>query len=410
MAGSRPDGNRILLIADQFEEIFTITQSLDTRRKYIETLLASARTDGSVPIHVVLSLRADFYAHCLDYPVLSRALETNVYNLSLISPPQIRDNIEKRLALAGASAEVGLLDSLLADAGTEPGNLALLEHALGELWSEQGSATRTLTSDAYTKIGRMRGALTRRAESVFNALADQEKELARQIFLELVQLGQGAPDTRRRSTKEELLELGKPEQIEDLLARLTSERLISTSAGEGNENSVIEVSHEALIPEWPRLREWIRQNREDLHLKRRLQQDVEAWWAVKRDASELLRGVGLATAEGWLSRNPNPPAQLKEFIEESAKERSKAVQEDLDARKRELTREQELRQEAEGRATAELALRTKAQRETTRFRWFLAVATVLTLVAFVAFWLARNQQRAAKEQLAKNYWQNSRSA
>lgn len=167
-------------------------------------------------------------AHCLDYPALSRALEANLHNLSLISPPQVRDNIEKRLALAGGSAEVGLLDSLLVDAGTEPGNLALLEHALGELWSEQGT-TRKLTSDAYAKIGRMRGALTRHAESVFNALNDTDKDLARQIFLELVQLGQSAPDTRRRVTKQKLLQLAKPEQVEILLNSLASKRLISTS-------------------------------------------------------------------------------------------------------------------------------------------------------------------------------------
>jgi len=245
---------RILLVADQFEELFTLVDGKTTRKLYINSLLAAARLDGAVPVHLVLVLRADFYAHCLDHPNLSVALDTNLYNVPLMSPPQLREAIENRLALAAAGAETGLIDSLLADVGAEPGNLALLEHALAQLWEKYGGAGRTLTSDAYAEIGRLKGALGRHADEVYRGLAGQaEQRLAQKIFLELVQLGEGAQDTRRRVPKEALLHLGAPEQVERLIAHLASNRLVSTS-GQGPQSpaeNFVEVSHEALIREWP---------------------------------------------------------------------------------------------------------------------------------------------------------------
>jgi len=152
--------------------------------------------------------------------------------------------------LANAKAEPGLIDSLLDDAGTEPGNLALLEHALSELWRQQGAVGHKLTGAAYAQIGRLRGVLAQHADHVYRELREHERDLARRIFLELIQLGEGAPDTRRRVRKEALLTIGPPQQLEALLARLASSRLVSTGSG-GRWDSFVEVSHEALIRNWP---------------------------------------------------------------------------------------------------------------------------------------------------------------
>ncbi|MBZ5726509.1 MAG: toll/interleukin-1 receptor domain-containing protein [Acidobacteriia bacterium] len=254
-------GTHILLVADQFEELFTLVPGPATRSRYIDSLLAAARLDGAVPVHLVLGLRADFYANCLDHPNLSAALATNLYNVPAMT--HLREAIENRLALAGARAEPGLVDSLLAEAGAEPGNLALLEHALAQLWEKCGGSGGTLTGGAYADIGRLKGALGRHADEVYHDLDEDDQLLAQRIFLELVQLGEGAQDTRRRVAKESLLHLGAREQVERLIAHLASKLLLATS-GEGPQapkENFVEVSHEALIREWLALRKWLEDNR-----------------------------------------------------------------------------------------------------------------------------------------------------
>jgi tetratricopeptide (TPR) repeat protein len=317
LVSAQPQGGRVLLIADQFEEIFTLTGDTELRRSYIEMLFATARIESSVPVHLVISMRADFFPRCIDYPELGRAFENNLFTLALMSPAQMRDNIEKRLALANAKAEPGLIDSLLNDAGTEPGNLALLEHALSELWYQQGVVGRTLTVAAYTQIGRLRGALAQHADRVYRELEEHERDLTRRIFLELVQLGEGAPDTRRRVHKQALLTMGQPQQVEALLARLASSRLISTGV-EGRLDSFVEVSHEALIRNWPALVDWISRDRAFHSWLRQLQPNLVAWRAAPHDAGRLLAGYPLATAEDWLARRSSDLApDERTYIEAS---------------------------------------------------------------------------------------------
>jgi DNA-binding winged helix-turn-helix (wHTH) protein/energy-coupling factor transporter ATP-binding protein EcfA2 len=362
------DHARILLVVDQFEELFTLTTKHDVRERYIDALLAAARWDSSIPIHVLLLLRADFYSHCLEHPGLSRCLEMNLYNVPRMTQDQLRETIEKRLALAGAHAEPGLIDSLLDDVGTEPGDLALLEHALTQLWERCGGFGCTLTNAAYSVIGRLRGALSAHADEVCGRITDDaQRRLAQKIFLELVHLGGGAPDTRRRVRKQELLSLGVPEEVESLLARLTASRLI-TMGGEGQE-TFAEVSHEALIREWSTLREWITQNRDELQLERRLGQAAQEWQSLNRDTGALLQGARLAQGEDWLVRHPMmAPALVRDFLQASI-----AAHADAEAR--------ELR---------------KQKIAATHLRWFSCALASLLLIAIFMTWFARRQQLLAE--------------
>jgi WD40 repeat protein len=373
---SPSEGAHILLVADQFEELFTLVPDRETRSRYIDSLLAAARLDGAVPVHLVLALRADFYASCLDHPNLSAFLDTNLYNVPLMSPPQLREAIENRLALAGAGAEPGVIDSLLADVGAEPGNLALLEHALAQLWEKSGGSGHTLTSDVYTQIGRLRGALGRHADEVYRDLGSEaDQHLVQRIFLELVQLGEGAPDTRRRVPKEALLQLGAREQVERVIAHLASKRLVSTS-GRGPQaptENFVEVSHEALIREWPALREWLKDNREDLHLGRLLLQAAEEWRGLKRDPSALMHGIRLAQGREWLARSPSAPVLLVEFLEAG-------------------------RDAMEEAALKERESQEKERRSAVRSRRFSYALGVLFLLAAAAAWIAREQQLTAQSQ------------
>ncbi len=354
---------RILLLVDQFEEIFTLTNDRRTRDSYIDALLAAARLDGAVPVHVVLAVRADFYPECMEHAALSRCMAANQYNVGRMSHEQLRESIEKRLQLASSHAEAGLIDSLLEDAGAEPGNLALLEHALGQLWDKCGGFACTLTNSAYAEIGRLRGALGRHADEVYAGLRDEnQKQLAKKIFLELVHVGDGAQDARRRVAKADLVSLGKAAEIDLLLTHLASSRLIST--GEEDHESFVEVSHEALIREWPLLREWLTQNRDDLRLERRLLQSAEEWKSLNRDKGALLQGARLAQAEEWLSRHPDVPVLLQDFVQTSICARE-------EARERKL---------AQQKAAA------------IRLRWFSAALAVMLLLAIGAAWFIYRQK------------------
>jgi hypothetical protein len=184
------------------------------------------------------------------------------------------------------TADSDLVDSLLSDTGTEPGNLALLEHALQQLW-ERRNGSNSLTSGAYSAIGRLKGAIGKHADHVYTKITDtSHRQIVERIFLELVQFGTNAPDTRRRVPKDTLLQLGHAETVEQLLTALASARLITVEAtpGHSDQAAFVEVSHEALIRDWPRLREWITKNRLDLVLERRLFDLATAWSRVRESA------------------------------------------------------------------------------------------------------------------------------
>lgn len=361
-----PDDTPILLVVDQFEELFTLTANREIRERYIDALLATSRWDGAVPVHLVLVLRADFYSHCIEYPGLSRCLETNVYNVPRMTHEQLRESIEKRLEIAGAVAEPGLIDALLDDIGSEPGDLALLEHALTQLWERCGGFASTLTNSAYAAIGRLRGALSAHADEVYGALSEEQKPLAQKIFLELVHLGDGAPDTRRRVTKDFLLAFGTAEEVETLLTRLASNRLIAISRE--SRQAFVEVSHEALIREWSSLREWIAQNREELRLGRRLGEAAEEWESLKKDSGALLQGARLAQGQEWLLRHQDASALVREFIQAS-------IDAHEEADRRELRRQ---------KAAAK------------RLRWFASALATLLIVALGAAWFAHRQKVLAE--------------
>jgi hypothetical protein len=205
-----------------------------------------------------------------------------------------------------------------------------------------------LTNQAYQEIGRLQGSLSRHADEVYCEIGDEhQRKLVQAIFLELVHLGEGAQDTSRRVRKRDLLSLASPGEIEPLLMKLAASRLVSVGC-EGTE-TFVEVSHEALIREWPALREWLTRNREELQLERRLMHAAQEWERFDRETGALLRGARLFQAEELLARHEAAPALLREFVQASIQQRL-----DLE-RKRDET---QLRILAEEQARLRLAAET----------------------------------------------------
>lgn len=185
-------GARILLIADQFEEAFTLVQDDATRNRFFDVLLAGfsdSPASGLSDIRLVLTLRADFYGRALQHRRLADALQGHVENLGPMRREELRLAIERPAQIAKVSFEPGLVDTLLDDVQSTPGNLPLLQFALREIWRLQ--VGRKITRDGYDAIGRVQGALARRADTIFNELtangtnAQMEKDFQR-LFTRLV--------------------------------------------------------------------------------------------------------------------------------------------------------------------------------------------------------------------------------
>ncbi len=366
---------RVVWLVDQFEEVFTLCREEATRAAFVERLLAAANEpDG--PTTVVITLRADFYSHCAQFPRLREAIAVQQEFIGQMSAAELRRAIEDPAQRGGWEFEPGLVDILLRDIGAggaqdqEPGALPLLSHALLATWERRRG--RTLTLDGYRASGGVQGAIAETAESVFaDQLNQQQRDYAREIFLRLTELGEGTEDTRRRAALTELVpDVQAAAELRAVLNTLADARLVILG-----EDSA-EVAHEALIREWQRLREWLNQDRDGLRLHRHLTEAAREWEALQRDPGALYRGARLAQALEWAAANPNAlNAQERAFLDASKESAEREAAEREVQRQRELEAAhrlaEEQRQRAEEQSVAAKRLRQRG--------YFLASALVLAI-------------------------------
>ena len=290
---------RLVLVVDQLEELFTQTRDEAERRQFVTAITrAASEPDGAVT--VLVAVRADFYGHSSAYPELAAALDEGSTLLCPMEPDEIRAAVDRPAQLAGLHVEPGLTELIVRDVGDEPGALPLLSHALLETWKRR--ERRTLTVAGYREAGGARGAIAQTAESVYQQLDPAEQLRARLVFLRLTQVGDGTEDTRRRVDRDELVAAKDGPEADRVLRRLADARLVTL-----DENTA-EVAHEALIREWPRLQAWLDEDRAGRQLHRHLTHAAHDWDALGREPSELYRGPRLATTSAWLARDDNANA------------------------------------------------------------------------------------------------------
>jgi WD40 repeat protein/basic membrane lipoprotein Med (substrate-binding protein (PBP1-ABC) superfamily)/transcriptional regulator with XRE-family HTH domain len=384
-------GAHCLLIVDQFEELFTLCRSDVERTAFIDSLLTAAwETNG--PTAVVITLRADFYAHCSTHPGLRQALATQQEYIGAMSADELRRAIEEPARRGRWEMETGLAALLLHDVGHEPGALPLLSHALLETWQRRRG--RTMTLSGYTASGGVRGAIAETAEAVF---ADQfnieQKAIARRIFLRLTELGDdtASGDTRRRARLQELiLDPDEAETTQNVLKALADARLVITS------QDSVEVAHEALIREWPTLRGWLEENRDGLRLHRHLTEAAQDWAARQREADVLYRGARLAQACEWASSHLEELNPLeREFLAAAQDLADCEASERENQRKRELAAAQQLAQAEQQRAEDQAQAAQQLRQRALYLAMAFIVAISLALAAGFLGWRARAASRLA---------------
>lgn len=316
---------RRLLIIDQFEELFTACTDEHEREHLLELLARCAgRTDD--PIAVVVALRADFYAHCLNYQVLQHTLEHRGYLLGPMRSDELAQAISGPARAAGLELEPGLEELVateLCGAGDhhgrrtyDPGALPLLSHVMAATWQQREG--RRLTVSGYRTAGGVIGSVAETAEYAWNELTSTQQLAAKEILLGLVTVTQDARDTRRPAQRSELLRRApNPEDATAALELLARTRLISLDA------DAVHLTHEIVLTAWPRLRNWIDEDRVGYLVRQRVETDAAEWAAQERDSSLLYRGSRLRDA---LERVDPPPVGplAAEFLAAAADSRSRS--------------------------------------------------------------------------------------
>ncbi len=308
----------VLLVIDQFEELFTLTGESE-RQEFLELILGAIKYAGD-RFKLVLTIRADFVASCLEIAELAQILQKD----SILVPPYLTDAdyrqaIIKPAEQVGLQVESGLVEVLLQDLDRSAADLPLLQFALQQLWSRRENGKLTLK--AYQELEGIKGALERQAQAVYDSLDVESQDCVRWIFLNLTQLGEGTEDTRRRITKSDLVVAKYPEKlINETLRILTDAKLLVVNLDDGSnlgqsrsaetppendelfleamrQQATVEVVHEILIRHWSTLRWWLEENRSRLRSQRQIEQATVLWLQKNKQSDFLLRGVRLAEAE-----------------------------------------------------------------------------------------------------------------
>ncbi|WP_327316842.1 nSTAND1 domain-containing NTPase [Streptomyces sp. NBC_01235] len=333
-----PSSTRPVIIVDQFEEAFTLCPDEAGRRLFIQLLHAACtpadrdHTDEPgnpppvPPVLVVLGIRADFYEQCLSHPELSDALQHRHMVLGPLTTPELREAVTGPARAVGLELEPGLAELIIREVtvdgprGAHAGVLPLLSHALLATWQRRKAGRLTLAG--YRAAGGIQGAVAATAERAWSGLDPAARTAARLLLLRLVRLGEDTQATRRRGTRRQLAEESTdPGKTEESLEALVRARLVTLDA------ETVEITHEALLHAWPRLRDWIDEDRSDHLLRQRLEEDGRAWEGSNRDSALLYRGSRLEQARGWAKSAGNTflTRSAVEFLAASVRLRRRTV-------------------------------------------------------------------------------------
>ncbi len=313
-------GRRLLLVIDQFEELYTLCTEPEVREHFLDKLISivqSAFKYDFMKFNLVLTLRADFLGQALTYRPLADALQNADFMLGPMNSQELQDTIRKPAEQLNVQIEDGLTERILREVKQASNRLPLLEFALTLLWNKQRDGR--LTHSGYLEIGGVEKALTDHAEKVFAGLSEPEQMQAQQVFMQLVSFGEGTEDTRRLATRSEI-----GEENWELVMRLSSAnaRLVVSGRDQISGEDTVEVVHEALIRGWQRLREWMENNREFRTWQERLRATMRQWKKNNRDNGALLHGALLVEAAKWMLQRPKDiNQQEKMFIDISQQNR-----------------------------------------------------------------------------------------
>jgi DNA-binding SARP family transcriptional activator/ABC-type glycerol-3-phosphate transport system substrate-binding protein len=342
-----PDPNaELLIVLDQFEEVFTIVAD-ERERAHLLASIRAAVLEPESRVRIVTTLRADFYDAPLSVAGFGDLLAARTEAITPMSPEELERAIVAPADRAGLAIEPRLLAEMIADVADRPGALPLLQYALTEL--AERADERVLSLDAYRKIGRVSGALARRAEQLFEPMNVTGRDACRQLCLRLVTLGEGTEDTRRRVRRSELLPLADAKAMDAVIETFGRHRLLSFDRDPDTREPTVEIAHEALLREWARLRSWIDEARDALRQRATISSATNEWIQAERSFEYLMTGVRLAQAEEATQGDPiRLTDDEREFLDASLAHRDAGATAERMRHERELTLERRARTRLRG--------------------------------------------------------------
>jgi type II secretory pathway predicted ATPase ExeA len=321
--------DRLLIVVDQFEELYTLSSDEESRRRFLNELLAASSRAGS-KANITLTLRGDFVGKALAYRPLSDRLQDAQINLGPMTREELECAIRNPAEKIHLEFEPGLVRRILNDVGDEPGNLPLLEFVLKELWDKRRG--RVLLNETYDAIGGLQGAVATKADELFNDLSSAEQIVLQRVFLRIVRPSESGLDTRRRAAFTEL-----PPEGAELVVKLANERLLVTNQSANGLEQTVEVAHEALISNWATLRAWVNEDREFLLWRERLDTLLREWERAQETDEALLPRPLLIEAQKWFyQRSEDLSDQEKKFIAASRELRERLAREEKERQERAL--------------------------------------------------------------------------
>ncbi len=333
------DGTELMVVIDQFEEMFTLVTDETERFQFLD-LIYSAVVEVRSRVRIIITLRADFYDRPLHYPQFGELVRTRLETIMPLSSEELDRAISRPAERVGVTLEPGLVSTIIGDVNYQPGVLPLLQYALTELFEKREG--RIISKVAYQAIGGTIGALAKRAEEVYLGFETKTQEMIHQIFLRLVTIDENKEPTRRRTTRLELQALTTDIDTQDeIIDTFASYRLLALDIDPSTRHATVEVAHEALLREWERLRSWLNEGREDIKLQRQLAQVALDWEQSQRESSFLLSGTRLATLTKWASESKLVLTENeRDYLQESHNEqqRQQVIELDRQARVKVLER------------------------------------------------------------------------
>jgi len=396
------EGAQLLLVIDQFEELWSLTS--ETRRQhFLESLLVALSASQS-PLHVVITLRADFYDRPLQYQPLAELFKQHTEVVLPMTQDGLMWAIQGPAQRAGVTIEDTVVTAIVAEVDQQPGALPLLQYALTEMFDAR--VGRQITRIVYDEMGGVLGALPRRADEIYDGLSPSEQLDTRQFFLRLITLGEGIEDTRRRVLLSEMeaLDLDQKDTqnqtnqlpIRDIINKFGNARLLTFDHDPLTRQPTVEVAHEALLREWGYLRGWLDESRDDVRMQRLLATAVAEWQLSDKNPGYLLRGARLNQFEGWVTTTTVAlTTDEQSFITGSIAERAQRQAEEAARQQRELETAQQLAETEHQRAEEQVVAAQNLRRRATYLGAALVVAAVLAIVALFAGVQANNNAATA---------------
>ncbi|NJN55125.1 MAG: hypothetical protein HC804_10410 [Anaerolineae bacterium] len=371
-----------ILVIDQFEETFTLCHDEEERNAFLENLLNLARTRDARHV-IILTMRVDYESYLTKVPLFHSLVEQGQVRVGAMNAAELHDAIEQPATAVGLKFEEGLVDAVVREIVGEPAALPLLQFALLQLWDNR--ERNRVTWETYRRLGGVMQALAHTADNIFNNLLPEEQITARRILLRLVRPSEGLEFTRRRVPRRQLYQSGEAQdRVDRVLEKLVQSRLVRSTLGRTEDDDQIEVAHEALVRNWPRLVDWLEEERIRLRHRLRLTDQAEQWDTLNRDEGALLRGALLQDALQYEDLTPletdfvkasQAALQREEEEKEAIRRRELDQARALAAEQGRLAREQkQLAEEQRLRAEAQAVAAQRARNFT------IALVAILILV------------------------------